>query len=221
MPLSEAGATVAEARAPVRRACEPAGVAALPSHEVEAAARSLARAFRDNPLNLAVIGGDPQRRLRCNRAGMRQLLPVARRHALVLRAGATRPDGVLIATPPGAYPLPAAPLGARLRALVTQGVAVQVRWGRVFEHLDRLHPPEPHWYLATLGVAPAARSRGIARALLRVLLDRTDREALPCYLETDRSENVVFYAAAGFAVDRESRVLGVPIWHMRRSPQTP
>jgi GNAT superfamily N-acetyltransferase len=186
-----------------------------------AAAGSLAEAFRDNPLNVAVIGGAPRRRLRSNRVGMRQLLPVACRHGLVLRAGATGPDGVLIATPPGRYPLPAAPILARLRALAAQGLPVQVRWGRVFTHLDRLHPREPHWYLATLGVAPSARSRGLGHALLRVLLDRADREAVPCYLETDRRENVAFYAPAGFAVARESSVLGVRIWHMWRARRSP
>jgi ribosomal protein S18 acetylase RimI-like enzyme len=211
---------VAEAHPPERSrsgAADPAGVAALPAREIEAAGRALAEAFRDNPLNVAVIGGDPERRLRCNRAGMRQVLPVACRHGLVLRAGGAEPAGVLIATPPGAYPLPGAPLLPRLRALAIQGLAVQVRWGRVFAHLDLLHPPEPHWYLATLGVAPAARSRGVGRALLHSLLALADREAVPCYLETDRSENVAFYGSAGFAVERESRVLGVRIWHMRRA----
>jgi ribosomal protein S18 acetylase RimI-like enzyme len=210
---------VAEAFPPERRgsgAADPAGVAVLPAREIDAAAHALAVAFRDNPLNVAVMGGDPQRRLRCNRAGMRQLLPVACRHGRVLRAGGSSPDGVLIATPPGAYPLPGAPLLPRLRALAVQGLAVQVRWGRVFAHLDLLHPQEPHWYLATLGVAPAARRRGLGRALLHSLLELADREAVPCYLETDRSENVAFYGSAGYTVDRESRVLGVGIWHMRR-----
>jgi ribosomal protein S18 acetylase RimI-like enzyme len=198
-------------------AAHPAGVALLPAREIDAAARALAEAFRDNPLNVAVIGGDPQRRLRCNRAGMRQLLPVACRHGRVLRAGGPSPDGVLIAIPPGAYPLTGAPLLPRLRGLASQGLAVQVRWARVFAHLDLLHPQEPHWYLATLGVAPAARRRGLGRALLHPLLELADREAVPCYLETDRSENLAFYARAGFAVERESRVLGVGIWHMRRA----
>jgi ribosomal protein S18 acetylase RimI-like enzyme len=197
-----------------------AEIAALPSREVADASRVLAAAFRDNPLNVAVIGGDPRRRLRCNRAGMRQLLPVARRHGLVLRAGGPTLAGVLVATPPHAYPLPAAPLGARLRGLVAQGLAVQVRWGRVFEQLDRVHPHEPHWYLATLGVAPDHRRRGLGRALLGALLERADREPAPCYLETDRAENVPFYGAAGFAVCRESTVLGVRIWHMRRATPT-
>ena len=149
---------------------------------------------------------------------MRQLLPMARLHGLVLGAGEDALAGVLIAAPPHAYPLPPPSPAAQLRALLSQGLRVRMRWGRVFEHLDRIHPLEPHWYLATLGVAPDLRSRGFGRALLRELLERADRERDDCYLETDRSENLAFYEAAGFAVERESRVLGVRIWHMRRPP---
>lgn len=189
----------------------------------------LAQAFRDNPLNVAVIGSDPARRLRCNRAGMRQLLPVARRHGLVLGArgggdpgmelSTTRGTGLagaLVAAPPYTHPLPAPPLSAQLHALWVQGFGVRSRWTRVFAHLERIHPIEPHWYLATLGVVPDARSRGVGSSLLRCLLGRADRDALPCYLETDRAENLAFYEAAGFAVERESRILGVRVWHMWR-----
>jgi ribosomal protein S18 acetylase RimI-like enzyme len=93
---------------------------------------------------------------------------------------------------------------------------VRARWGRVFQHLDRIHPLEPHWYLATLGVAPGSQSRGVGRALLRALTTRADRDPLPCYLETDRPENVAFYERAGFRIERESRILGVRVWHMQR-----
>lgn len=149
---------------------------------------------------------------------MQLLLPAALRHGLVLRGGDGGLGGVLIATPPQAYPLPPPPLAAQLRALLTQGLTVRRRWGRVFEHLDRLHPQGPHWYLATLGVAPDLQGRGIGRALLRELLTHADDGQNACYLETDRPENLAFYEAAGFSVERESQVLGVRIWHMRRPP---
>jgi len=165
-----------------------------------------------------VIGGTPERRLRCNHAGMRQLLPDALRHGLVLRSAGRPLVGALIATPPNAYPLPAPSLWAQLHTLFVQGPGVRLRWGRVFEHLDRLHPMEPHWYLATLGVAPDARGRGVGRALLATLLERADRDALPCYLETDVAANLGFYEPAGFRVEQESQVIGARVWHMRRPP---
>lgn len=163
-----------------------------------------------------MVRGGPERRLRSNRAGMRLLLPAAVRHGLALAAGGAGIEGCLLATPPWRYPLPAPPPGPQLLALLRQGPVTRARWARVFEHLDRLHPPPPHWYLATLGVVPEARGSGLGRALLDCLLARADADACPCYLETDRPENLAFYHAAGFEVERESEILGVRIWHMQR-----
>jgi hypothetical protein len=110
----------------------------------------LARAFRDNPLNVAVIGGTAERRLRVNLHGMRALLPTAARWARVAAADRSgRMLGALIATPPLCYPVPPAPLPSRIRCLLGQGPGVTRRWAAVFRALDALHPREPHWYLAT------------------------------------------------------------------------
>ena len=122
----------------------------------------------------------------------------------------------MLAVPPFRYPLPAPPLLAQLRTLAAQGLRIRERWGRVFEHLDALHPVTPHWYLSSLGVRPEVRGRGLGRALLGELLARADADGRPCYLETDKPENLAFYEPAGFRVERESRILDVPIWHMRR-----
>jgi ribosomal protein S18 acetylase RimI-like enzyme len=191
---------------------------ALRAAEREPAVRVLARAFRDNPLNLAVIGaGDPERRLRTNAHGLRSLIPVAHAHgrARALRAGGEL-AAVLIATAPGAHPLPPAPLPARLRCLFGQGLRVARRWAEVFHELAPLHPPEPHWYLGTLGVDPALQHRGLGRALLADWLTEVDRSASSAYLETDRPENVAFYQRAGFVVLGEITVLSVRVWRMQR-----
>jgi GNAT superfamily N-acetyltransferase len=148
----------------------------------------LARAFRDNPLNVAVIGGTAERRLRVNLHGMRALLPTAARWARVA----------------------AADRSGRMLGGVTR------RWAAVFRALDALHPREPHWYLATLGVDPDAQGEGIGGALASSLLEWADRDALPAYLETDRPENVSFYERLGFRVEQEVEVLGAPIWRMLR-----
>lgn len=188
----------------------------------ETAVALLARAFRDNPLTLAIVGEDPARRLRSNLHGMRTLLSVAVRHGLVL--GATRNArlvGALVAAPPFAYPLPpAAPL-ARLRCLLGQGWAVSTGWRRVFEQLDALHPGEPHWYLGTLGVDPPCQKSGVGRALLGQFTVRADRDPLPAYLETDRSENLSFYRRSGFETVGRTQILGVRIWRMLRAAVTP
>ncbi|HXV35979.1 MAG TPA: hypothetical protein VEC18_02455, partial [Myxococcota bacterium] len=105
-------------------------------------------------MSRAAIGSDdPQRCARANRHGLRALLPVARAHAEVLVAtegGAGA--GARVATPPGRFPLPAPRLADALRCLIGQGWRAARRWERVFEALSSLHPSEPHWYLAALGV---------------------------------------------------------------------
>jgi ribosomal protein S18 acetylase RimI-like enzyme len=191
----------------------------LSGAERRAAELVLARAFRDNPLNTAVIGSDPARRLRSNLHGIRALLPVALAHGLVLlsdRRG--QPDGVLIATPPHRWPLPAPSLWAHLRRVVAQGPRVTRRWALVFEALARVHLPEPHWYLATLGVAPEAQRRGVGTALLARWLARVDAERAPAWLETDREANLALYRRAGFEVALRTEVLATPVWCMQRSP---
>lgn len=178
----------------------------------------LARAFRDNPLNVAVIGGtDARRRLRSNLYGMRSLLLAAAVHGDILAAStAGRVAGVLISVPPGAYPLPPPPVVQRLRCLLGQGWRVATRWGRVFTALRAHHPLEPSWYLGTLGVDPAFQGQGVGSALLVRWLEGVDREGSAAYLETDVLANVGFYARAGFELKGEVEVLGVPIWRMWR-----
>jgi ribosomal protein S18 acetylase RimI-like enzyme len=195
----------------------------LAAEDEDAAVALLARAFRDNPLNAAVIRGGPERRLRSNRNGMRALLPMALAHGEVW---GLREEGrlwaALVGVPPLRQPLPPPPLGLRLRTLFGQGLPVALRWARVFEELDRLHPEEPHWYLGTFGVDPSRQGRGLGRGLLDAWLARLDAAGEPpVYLETDRPENVPFYERAGFAVVRETAVFDVPVWCMSREARNP
>jgi ribosomal protein S18 acetylase RimI-like enzyme len=193
----------------------------LADEERAGAEAVLARAFRDSPLNVAVIGRDPQRRLRANLHGARALLPVAVASGLVLVAReGDAPRGLLIATPPFGWPLPAPPFRAQLRRSLGQGLRVTRRWGQVFEALARIHPREPHCYLATLGVDPLAQGRGIGTALLSAWLSSVDADAAPAWLETDRQANIGFYRQAGFEVARRTEVLGTPVWCMGR-PEHP
>ena len=205
-----------------RREAERLRTGPLAPGEEPDAAQLLARAFRDNPLNVAVIRGGPRRRLRSNLHSMRALLPMACRHGEVwVRREGTRVCAALVGVPPLCHPLPPPPFALRLRSLVGQGLGVALRWAQVFEELDRLHPEEPHWYLGTFGVDPPEQGRGIGSSLLAEWLDRLDAEGGPVYLETDRAENVAFYERAGFGALRETAVLGVRIWCMRRESRHP
>lgn len=186
------------------------------------AALVLAEAFRDNPLNRAVIGGSRARRLRSNRFGSRATLEQATGRAFcrVARRETGAICGVLLAQPPAAPPLPQPGISLQLRCLLGQGFRVSRAWSRVHFELARLQPAEPHWYLDLLGVAPDARRRGFGGALLHGWLEQVDADCAASYLETDRRENVAFYEGRGYAIVGEERVIGVPVWRMWRPAQS-
>lgn len=187
-----------------------------------ALAESLAQAFRDNPLNRAVIRGGARRRLRSNRAGMRATLVSARPLCSIWGIGA--PDGALvgglIAIPPDVWPLPPPPILEQLRVLVRQGPATARRWAEVFEALQAVHPPESCWVLALVGIGPDAQGRGLGGALMRRWIDEVDEHGEAAYLETDRPELVPFYAGFGFRTIHAFDLFGVPVrclWRDRRT----
>lgn len=76
---------------------------------------------------------------------------------------------------------------SRFTTLLRYGMAAQ-----------RAHPPGDYWYLVALGVRPDGRRSGLGTALLTPMLDRADREEVPCYLETSDPANVTFYERLGF-----------------------
>lgn len=84
-----------------------------------------------------------------------------------------------------------------------------------------LRPATPHHLLATLGVLPSERGRGIGSALLAPVLERSDRDGVDAYLETSARDNLRFYARLGFEVADEVRLPdgGPPVWAMFRAAQ--
>lgn len=90
----------------------------------------------------------------------------------------------------------------------------------VLQHIERAHPNEPHWYLATLGTDPAHQGRGIGSALLAPVLERCDHAGLPAYLESSKEANVPYYERFGFRVTSELALPkgGPTLWLMWRDP---
>jgi len=177
----------------------------------------LALAFHDQPLDRAVVGGGPRRRLRAERAGMRATLEVARDRADVRVArAADEVAGVLVALAPWTFPLPPPRPAAQLRTLLAQGLRTASRWRTVFEELCRHHPPEPLAYLSLLGVSPDRQGTGVGTALLRAWLADVDAARQPAWLETARPENLPFYRRHGFDVAGELAIFDVPVWLMAR-----
>jgi ribosomal protein S18 acetylase RimI-like enzyme len=85
--------------------------------------------------------------------------------------------------------------------------------------LDEVHPREPHWYLAVLGTDPAHQGEGLGSALIREVTARADGAEMPCYLESSKRENLLFYGRHGFETIKEIHLPdGPPLWCMWREP---
>ena len=186
-----------------------------------AVADMLARAFDDDPVANFMFAGDRRRHRGLRSFFVSQL----GRHYLPL--GHVYVAGDLAAAavwgPPGRE---RNGLRELLELLPTAPYLVSTRAHRALRLLfavDRLHPTEPHWYLATLGTEPDRQGQGLGSALLRSVLGQADHDAQPAYLESSKERNVTFYARFGFEVVDELRAgPGTPpIWRMWREPRVP
>jgi GNAT superfamily N-acetyltransferase len=127
--------------------------------------------------------------------------------------------------PPGAYPR-----GIRRDALTNlRGSPTFARAGRriggafrLLSAVDKAHHAidVPHYYLAILGTDPRFQRSGAGSATLGPVLDRCDREGLLAYLETQKEENIAYYARHAFEVVQKVEVKDVPpIWTLSRKPR--
>lgn len=88
----------------------------------------------------------------------------------------------------------------------------------VTETLERVHPRDPHWYLAIVGVSPSAQGTGVGSELIRARLATCDQLRMPAYLEASRAELVGYYERFGFQVTSEITIPhGPSLWAMRRT----
>ena len=78
--------------------------------------------------------------------------------------------------------------------------------------------PEPHWYVAAIGVDSESQGMGFGSVLMRHGIARADRDEAPIYLETETERNIAFYQKLGFDVIEEFTPggVGVQMWLMVR-----
>jgi ribosomal protein S18 acetylase RimI-like enzyme len=90
----------------------------------------------------------------------------------------------------------------------------------LFEKMGNGHPKEDHWYLPMIGVDSVRQSLGIGTGLMKIALERSDREGLPAYLESSNPRNISLYERCGFEAVGEIRVAGSPpLIPMLRTPR--
>jgi len=190
----------------------------LADGNVEALARVLARAFHDDPIQ-AWLFPDPASRARRQEIMFRsEVRDLGLHHGEV----GVPPSGGAVAIwyAPGRW-------RATLVSQLRQSIPMMRAFGRrllpvlpVVRTIEDVHPTEPHWYLDWVGVDPARRGEGLSSAVIRPVLDRCDREGLPAYLVSSKTENIPIYEHFGFRVTRQIDPPGgcPPLWSMWRDP---
>ena len=68
--------------------------------------------------------------------------------------------------------------------------------------IERVHPRQPHWYLAVLGIEPPRTGRGVGSALLAPVLQRCVRDAMAASLEVLQGGQHRLLPPARFRGDR-------------------
>lgn len=182
----------------------------------------MARAFYDDPVMSWLLSNDNARTARLTR-----LFATIVRHqhlaggGVEVARGAAGIGGAALWDPPD-----------RWRESRRQQLAMTPGFLRVFgfrtakaraalDVMMRVHPEEPHWYLAAIGSDPTVRGQGFGQVLMRSRLDRCDAEHCPAYLESTKPENVPYYQRFGFRVTREIALpdAGPPLGAMWREPR--
>lgn len=165
------------------------------THVHDARATLLARAFYDDPIHRWMIPEDS------HRVGVYAT-------CLDLLIAATETRGQVVASEDGTVIQlwHTAAEGAE-SGLLTEQDGEQMRdacgeYGHRADQLvaamDRLHPAEPHQYLALIGTNPDQQGHGRGRAALESALAACDASGLPTYLEATSARSAALYRRLGF-----------------------
>jgi len=204
---------------PINAAEEAVSVRQAGAHELRALTRATALAFYEDPHMRWVMPDDAQRLAQLERGFAAGLRGAWLRHeACYTTAGVV---GGAFWLPPGEEKLGVARMLRLLPAMLAAYRSSTPRVLRALAFLERMHPREPHWYLAVLGVKPAWQRRGLGTALMKAILDRCDREGTPAFLEASTARSRACYERQGFEVMSEFRLCGEgPTgWQMWRRPR--
>ncbi|HVE95007.1 MAG TPA: GNAT family N-acetyltransferase [Acidimicrobiales bacterium] len=187
--------------------------------DVTALSGALARSFHDDPVMAFIF---PPSELPRRLAGFFAYeVEALLKHDEVWTTDDATAGGALWA-PPGKWRQPFGEIVRSAPKMLPLFGARTVRALRTLAAVEKVHPREPHYYLAVLGTEPAMQGKGVGSALLAPVLGRCDTEGVPAYLESSKETNLAFYARHGF-VESDPVTLpggGPNVWPMWREPRS-
>jgi ribosomal protein S18 acetylase RimI-like enzyme len=170
--------------------------------DIVRASKVLADAFQRDPLWNKIYVGDPDIRKRFHalfEGGVRYCLKYGE-----VYAPSENLEGV-IGLVPGKY----ADMNA-WRAIRSGTIGVGMRMGL-----------NTAMYVLVFGVATELQGKGFGRKLMDAAIEKSEREGLHLYLETETEENVKMYEHFGFRLLKRVNlpIVGLPMWEMVREPK--
>ncbi|MFC1981487.1 GNAT family N-acetyltransferase [Chloroflexota bacterium] len=193
--------------------------------DISRVGKVLADAFQHDPLWNKVFKGEPDLEKR-----FRAFFEVPVRHCLKygeVYAPSQDLEGI-VAWVPGKYAdmtmwsiIRSGAIGAAMR----MGSNASKKMGPVFKPIteDRHEHMTgcTYLYLLIVGVATELQGKGFGRKLIGAAIEKSEREGLQLYLETETEENVKMYEHFGFRLLKRITlpIVVLPMWEMVRKPK--
>lgn len=189
--------------------------------DISGIADALVSAFHDDPVMLYIFDKDKGREKRTRALFVSESRRALTRGALHTTAGGAA-QGAAIWMAPNKWKTGGLELLGQIPLLFGMGLTNAPRALGVLSKMEKVHPEEPHWYLAVLGTSTEHQGKGVGSALIQPVLERCDTDGTPAYLESSKESNIPFYRRHGFEVTGEVNVKNGPtLWPMWRDPQPP
>ena len=193
--------------------------------DIVQASKVLADAFQRDPLWKKIYEGDPDIKKRFHaffEGGVRYCLKYGE-----LYAPSENMEGI-IGLVPGKYAdmnawraILSGSMGVGMRI----GLSTAMKMGTIFKSVvgDRREHMAgcAFLYVLVFGVATELQGKGFGRKLMDAAIEKSEREGLHLYLETETEENVKMYEHFGFRLLKRVNlpIVGLPMWEMVREPK--
>ena len=113
-----------------------------------------------------------------------------------------------------------------MRVAMRIGFSAAMKLGNVFKPIfedRRMHMAGcTYLYVMMVGVATDLQGNGFGGQLIDAAIEKSEREGLRLYLETETEENVKMYEHFGFRLLKKITlpVINLPMWEMVKEPQS-